>query len=101
MILVKSRTHAFAALVAASLLSTQAFAGSPVIGTEHTRNLRTLEMAPMLFEYHRQTVGEGRQFFAYPQRDTSFIRHFTETEGKALLYYDNMRGGAIGGTEST
>lgn len=97
MILVKSRTYAFTALVATTLLSTQAVAGSPVIGTEHSRNLRTLEMAPMLLEYHRQTVGEGRQFFAYPQRDTSFIRHFAETEGKALLYYDNMRGGAISG----
>ena len=45
MILVKSRTYAFTALVATTLLSTQAVAGSPVIGTEHSRNLRTLEMA--------------------------------------------------------
>ena len=96
MILEKSRTIALTATFA-SLVSLQAFAASPVVGAEHTRNLRTLEMAPMLFEYHRQTVGDERQFFTYPRRDASFIRHFAETEGKALLYYDNLRGGAISG----
>ena len=94
MILEKSRTLALTAILSLPL---QALAASPVVGPEHTRNLRTLEMAPMLFEYHRQTVGSERQFFTYPRRDTSFIRHFTETEGKALLYYDNLRGGAIAG----
>ena len=33
-------------------------AASPVIGAEHTRNLRQLDYAPMLLEYHAQTVGE-------------------------------------------
>ena len=94
MILEKSRTLALTAILSLPL---QALAASPVVGPEHTRNLRSLEMAPMLFEYHRQTVGGERQFFTYPRRDTSFIRHFTETEGKALLYYDNLRGGAIAG----
>jgi len=92
MILVKSKT-----ILLATFLAAQAFAASPVVGVEHMRNLRTLEMAPMLFEYHRQTVGNEPQFFAYPRRDTTFIRHFTETEGKALLYYDNLRGGGIAG----
>ena len=96
MILVKSRTLALATAFM-SLLPLHTLAASPVVGVERTHNLRTLEMAPMLFEYHRQTVGSERQFFTYPRRDTSFIRHFTETEGKALLYYDNLRGGAIAG----
>lgn len=96
MILEKSRTLFFAAAFL-SLIPLQAFAASPVVGPERTRNLRTLEMAPMLFEYHRQTVGDERQFFTYPRRDTTFIRRFTDTEGKALLYYDNLRGGAISG----
>ncbi len=47
-------------------------AASPVLGTEHNRNLRGLDYMPMLMEYHGLTVGEGRQFFAYPARDTSF-----------------------------
>lgn len=64
-------------------------AASPVIGPEHTRNLRLLETSPFLFELHRQTTGEGKQYFAYPHRDTSFINHFSETEGTALLYTDS------------
>ncbi|MBR4785819.1 MAG: hypothetical protein IK012_11310 [Fibrobacter sp.] len=96
MILEKSRTLFFAAAFL-SLIPLQAFAASPVIGTERARGLRTLETAPMLFEYHRQTVGDERQFFTYPRRDTTFIKRFVNTEGKALLYYDNLRGGAISG----
>ena len=65
MILEKSRTLFFAAAFL-SLIPLQAFAASPVIGTERARGLRTLETAPMLFEYHRQTVGDERQFFTYP-----------------------------------
>lgn len=64
-------------------------AASPVIGPEHTRNLKLLETSPFLFELHRQTTGNGSQYFAYPHRDTSFIRHFSETEGTALLYTDS------------
>ena len=70
-------------------------AASPVISPERTFNLRTLETAPMLFEYHRQTVGNERQYFTYPRRDTTFRKNFVKTEGNALLYYDNLRGAGI------
>ena len=63
----------------------QAFAASPVVGPENVRNLRLLENSPMLFELHRVTTGEGRQFFAYPQRDTTFRKNFVNSEGKAAL----------------
>ena len=75
----------------------QAFAASPVVGPENVRNLRLLENSPMLFELHRVTTGEGRQFFAYPQRDTTFRKNFVNSEGKALLYYDSEHGAAISG----
>ena len=71
------------------------FAALPVIESEHTFNLRTLETAPMLFEYHRQTTGNERQYFTYPRRDTTFRKNFTKTEGNALLYFDNVRGAGI------
>ena len=71
------------------------FAASPVIEPEHTFNLRTLETAPMLFEYHRQTTGNERQYFTYPRRDTTFRKNFTKTEGNALLYFDNVRGAGV------
>ena len=67
-------------------------AASPVIGPEHTRNLKLLEASPMLFELHRQTTGDHLQYFAYPRRDTNFIKHFRETEGSALLYVDRLPG---------
>ena len=65
-------------------------AASPVIEPEHSRNLRNLETAPMLFEYHRQTIGNERQYFTYPRRDTTFRKNFFKTEGNALLYFDNV-----------
>lgn len=60
---------------------------SPVIGSERTRNLRGLDYAPMLFEYHRQTVGEGRHFFTYPRRDTSFQKDFEKNNSQAMAYF--------------
>ena len=75
----------------------QAFAASPVTGPENVRNLRLLENSPMLFELHRVTTGEGRQFFAYPQRDTSFRKNFVKTEGNALLYFDSENGPSVSG----
>ena len=71
------------------------FAASPVIEPERTFNLRTLQTAPMLFEYHRQTTGNERQYFTYPRRDTTFRKNFTKTEGNALLYFDNLRGAGV------
>ncbi|MCK9182733.1 MAG: hypothetical protein M0P13_07640, partial [Fibrobacteraceae bacterium] len=73
------------ALIAFILLYTNLFAASPVIFTEHNRNLQTLESVPMLFNYHRQTISEERAFFTYPRRDTSFIRNFKQTEENALF----------------
>lgn len=73
----------------------ESLAASPVIEPEHSRNLRTLETVPMLFEYHRQTVGNGPQYFTYPRRDTTFRKNFTKTESDALLYFDNVRGAGI------
>lgn len=70
-------------------------AASPVIEPEHTRNLRNLETAPMLFEYHRQTIGDKPQYFTYPRRDTTFRKNFVKTEGNALLYFDNVRGAGV------
>ena len=86
----------FAALLVVSVAS-GAFAASPVLSPENTRNLRTLEIAPMLFEYHRYTVGDERQYFTYPRRDTTFRKRFQSTEGNALLYYDNVLGSSISG----
>lgn len=72
-------------------------AASPIISPEHTRNLKLLETSPLLFEYHNQTTGSERQFFAYPRRDTSFRKNFASTEENALLYYDNVMGASISG----
>lgn len=73
----------------------ESWASSPVIEPERSRNLRTLETAPMLFEYHRQTTGTERQYFTYPRRDTTFRKNFTKTEGNALLYFDSERGAGV------
>ena len=62
----------------------ESIAASPVIEPEHSFNLRTLETAPMLFEYHRQTIGNEPQYFTYPRRDTTFRKNFTKTESNAL-----------------
>ena len=73
-------------------LATMAFAeigSSPVISSERTRNLRGLDYAPMLFEYHRQTVGEGRHFFTYPRRDTTFQKDFYKNHKNAMAFFEN------------
>ena len=96
----KKLSKPFALLVAA-MLSVPAFAASPVVGPENVRNLRLLENSPMLFELHRVTTGEGRQFFAYPRRDTTFRKNFVATERNALLYFDSENGAAISGHGSS
>ena len=63
-----------------------AFAASPTVAPDRMRNLRMLEANPFLFEYHRVTMGEGPQFFAYPKRDTTFRKNFDETEKDALFH---------------
>ena len=84
-------------LFAVLLFSLPVFAASPVVGPENVRNLRLLENSPMLFELHRVTTGEGRQFFAYPRRDTTFRKNFVANEKNALLYYDSKNGPSISG----
>lgn len=74
-----------------ALLVPAAYA-APVVGAERTRNLRQLDYAPMLMEYHGQTVGDSRQFFTYPRRNYDFIRNFEKTEGNALVYYSDSIG---------
>jgi hypothetical protein len=74
-------------LALASLASAQS-----VLGTEHNRNLRTLDYLPMLMDYHRQTVGESRQFFTYPRRNYNFVKDFADKESDALVYYADSIG---------
>ena len=69
---------------------------APVIGAERTRNLRQLDYAPMLMEYHAHTVGSSRQFFTYPQRNYDFIHDFAKSEGQALVYYADSLGSGTG-----
>ena len=59
----------------------------PVVGAERTRSLWRLDNAVLLFDYHRKTVGESRQFFTYPRRNGEFVRVFAEGERGALIYY--------------
>ncbi len=75
----------------------EAFAASPVNGSENIRNLRLLETSPMLFELHRTTISEGRQSFAYPRRDTSFREAMKRDLVSSLLAYDNVHGGMFVG----
>ncbi len=80
------------ALFAVLALATVVFAeigSSPVIGSERTRNLRGLEYAPMLLEYHRQTVGEGRHFFTYPRRDTTFRKNFYKNHKNSMAFFES------------
>ena len=75
-------------------------AASPVIGAEHTRNLRQLDYAPMLLEYHAQTVGEGRQFFTYPRRNPNFREEFQYDRAKAMISFGSDPGAAQTRTDS-
>ena len=69
---------------------------SPVVSSERTRNLRQLDYMPMLMEYHRQTVGESRQFFTYPRRNYDFIRDFNKTESSAMVFFADTTGEFFG-----
>ena len=67
------------------------FGASPVVSSEHTRNLKLLETAPMLFEYHNQTISDRPAYFTYPRRDTTFRKNFVKTEKYALMNYYSDR----------
>ena len=78
--------------IAGLVLAAVAFAEtgfSPVISSERTRNLRGLDYAPMLFEFHRQTVDEGRHFFTYPRRDTTFQKDFYKNHKNAMAFFES------------
>ena len=77
----------FAGIAFAAIFAFAETDSSPVIGAERTRNLRGLDYAPMLLEYHRQTVGEGRHFFTYPRRDTTFRKEFEKNNSNAMAYF--------------
>ena len=82
-------------IVCLLVLATFASAQS-VVGSEHNRNLRQLDYLPMLMDYHRQTVGESRQFFTYPRRNYDFIKNFADKESNALVYYaDSLGSGKV------
>ena len=83
--------YLYLALLAVLVVAPSALAQS-VVGAERNRNLRQLDYAPMLMEYHRQTVGENRQFFTYPHRNYNFVRDFADKEGNALIYYADSIG---------
>ena len=95
--MVKVRARLQLAVLVWLALAAVLWAASPVLGPERTRNLKLLETASLLFEYHRLTTGDMPQSFAYPRRDTTFRKNFTRTERNALLYYDDACGPKISG----
>ena len=78
----------FASLILATIVFAET-GRSPVISSERTRNLRGLDYAPMLFEYHRQTIDDGRHFFIYPRRDTTFQKDFYKNHGNAMAFFES------------
>lgn len=70
----------------------QGVSAAPTVGAERTRNLRQLDYAPLLMEYHGQTVGDSRQFFTYPRRNANFIRDFEKVNGSSLAYFVDSLG---------
>lgn len=70
----------------------QGVSAAPTVGAERTRNLRQLDYAPLLMEYHGQTVGDSRQFFTYPRRNANFIRDFEKVNGSSMAYFVDSLG---------
>ena len=93
----KNIKRSFIAVALLTATAGVAWAASPVLGPDRHSNLKMLETAPLLFEYHRLTTGDMPQSFAYPRRDTTFQKNFVKTERNALLYYDNACGVMISG----
>ena len=71
------------------LLQAIAFA-SPIFSPERY-NLKLLETAPMLFEFHRLTTTSSNQAFHYPQRDSAWRANAEQREKDALLKYESSR----------
>ena len=53
---------------------------TPVFSAERSRNLKTLETTPLLFEYHRLTTTDAKQIFYYPRRDSSWRKNYQQNE---------------------
>ena len=65
----------------------------PVVRSDRVRGAWPLDNTALLFDYHRFTTSEERQFFTYPRRNGDFIRNFAESERGALIYYaDSLAG---------
>ena len=71
------------------LLGIENFA-APILSPERY-NLKLLETAPMLFEFHRLTTTDVKQEFHYPQRDSAWRLKAVEREKSALLKYGSNR----------
>ena len=67
------------------LFSVSSLNASPVLAGERSRNLKTLEASPLLFEFHKFTTTDYRQRFYFPQRDSAWRRNYNEEEKDALL----------------
>ena len=78
-------------LAVAALDVSSASAASPIISSEHMRNLKQLETTPLLFELHRQTTTDAEQMFYYPRRDSNWRKNFDANDGRAVLGYKDNR----------
>ena len=67
----------------------------PVVGSVRINNLRQLDNTVLLFDYHRQTIGEIRQFFTYPRKNGEFVCSFAASERGALIYYADSLAGEL------
>jgi len=99
-----SQKYAFSVLFCSLIgFSFSVAKSAPVFSAEHSRNLKTLETTPLLFEYHRLTTTDAKQIFYYPRRDSSWRKNYQQNEKDALLgYYDGKQAIAaslIGGVD--
>lgn len=72
------------------LILVVAAVATPILSPERY-NLKLLETAPMLFEFHRLTTTSANQKFHYPQRDSAWRAKAAEREKDALLKYSSSR----------
>ncbi len=75
---------------------------APVISPERY-NLKLLETAPLLFEFHRLTTTSVKQEFYFPKRDSTWHANAAERERNALLKYGSdkvfLAASVVGGVE--
>ncbi|MDR1759242.1 MAG: hypothetical protein LBR60_01800 [Fibrobacter sp.] len=81
----------------------QVSAKTPVLSAERSYNLKTIETAPLLFEYHRLTTTPAKQLFYFPRRDSTWRKDYRKTEKNALFFYDggnqSLAASLIGGAD--